>query len=242
MIYPQFIKKGNKRKFFALLIDPENYSEKELSKTVKIADENNVDLILLGGSLVSETPERPIELIKTLTSIPVFLFPGSLLQLSGKADGILLLSLISGRNPEFLIGNHVLAAPLIKKYGLETIPTGYILIGNSNTAVEYMSNTTPIPSNKNDIAVATAMAGEMLGQKLIYLEGGSGANKPISEETIRKVKKNISIPLVIGGGIQTGEDAFMAYKAGADMIVVGNAIENNSDLITEITNQKLKFN
>ncbi len=242
MIYPQFIKKGNKRKFFALLIDPENYSEKKLSKTIKIADENNVDLILLGGSLVSETPERPIELIKTLTSIPVFLFPGSLLQLSGKADGILLLSLISGRNPEFLIGNHVLAAPLIKKYRLETIPTGYILIGNSNTAVEYMSNTTPIPSNKNDIAVATAMAGEMLGQKLIYLEGGSGANKPISEETIRKVKKNISIPLVIGGGIQTGEDAFMAYKAGADMIVVGNAIENSPDLITEITNQKLKFN
>ncbi|MCD6598509.1 MAG: geranylgeranylglyceryl/heptaprenylglyceryl phosphate synthase [Bacteroidales bacterium] len=242
MIYPKFIIKGNKKKFFALLIDPENYSEKALSKTVKIANENYVDLILLGGSLVSETLERPIELIKSLSNIPVFLFPGSLLQLSGKADGILLLSLISGRNPEFLIGNHVLAAPLIKKYGLEVIPTGYILIGNSSTAVEYMSNTTPIPSNKTDITVATAMAGEMLGQKLIYLEGGSGASQTIPEETIRKVKKNISIPLVIGGGIKTGEDAFMAYKAGADMIVVGNAIEKNPELINEITYQKLKFN
>ncbi len=241
MMYPEFIKEGTKKKFFALLIDPENYSEKAMSTTIKLANKNNTDLILLGGSLVSETLERPIEFIKSLTNIPVFLFPGSLLQLSGKADGILLLSLISGRNPEFLIGNHVLAAPLIKKYGLETIPTGYILIGNSNTSVEYMSNTNPIPSNKKDLAVATAIAGEMLGLKLIYLEGGSGANQPIPEETIRKVKMNISIPLAVGGGIRTGEDAFMAYKAGADIIVVGNSIEKNPELITEITNQKLKF-
>lgn len=242
MIYPQFILEGTKKKFFALLIDPENYTEKALSTTIKIANQNNTDLILLGGSLVSETLDRPIEFIKALSNIPVFLFPGSLLQLSGKADGILLLSLISGRNPEFLIGNHVLAAPMIKKYGLETIPTGYILIGNSNTGVEYMSNTSPIPSNKKDLAVATAMAGEMLGHKLIYLEGGSGAKQPIPEETIRKVKMNISIPLVIGGGIRTGEDAHMAYKAGADIIVVGNAIEKDPELINEITYQKLKFN
>jgi putative glycerol-1-phosphate prenyltransferase len=241
-MFAQLLKELTTKKLFALLIDPENYSEKALETTINLANKSDTDLLLLGGSLVSNDIEKPIEIIKSMSRIPLFLFPGSLLQLSGKADGILLMSLISGRNPDFLIGNHVLAAPLIRAYKLETISTGYMLIGNkTNTSVEYMSNTTPIPANKKEIAVATAMAGEMLGHQLIYLEGGSGTNQPVSEEIIRDVKANLSIPLVVGGGINSGEFAYNAYNAGASMIVVGNAIEKNPELILDITREKLKF-
>lgn len=241
-MFARILRELNNKKLFALLIDPENYSEESLKTTIYLANKSDTDLLLLGGSLVSHDIEKPIEIIKKMTRIPLFLFPGSLLQLSGKADGILLLSLISGRNPEFLIGNHVLAAPIIRSYKLETISTGYLLIGDkTNTTVEYMSNTTPIPANKKEIAVATAMAGEMLGHQLIYLEGGSGTSQPVPEETIREVKANLSIPLVVGGGIGSGEDAFRAYKAGADMIVVGNSIEKDPELILDITHEKLKF-
>ncbi len=241
-MFANLLKQLKNNKLFALLIDPENYSEEGLRATIDIANKSNTDLLLLGGSLVSHDIEKPIKIIKSLTRIPLFLFPGSLLQLSGKADGILLLSLISGRNPEFLIGNHVLAAPLIKASGLETISTGYILIGDkTNTAVEYMSNTTPIPANKKEIAVATALAGEMIGHQLIYLEGGSGTKQPVPEETISEVKANLSVPLVVGGGITSGKDAYKTYKAGADMIVIGNAIERNPELILDITREKIKF-
>lgn len=236
MIY-QFIKKSKgKSKLFALLIDPENYSQRDLERTIQVAHKTKVDLIFIGGSLVSNTLDAPIEIIKNLTNIPILLFPGSLVQISGKADGILLMSLISGRNTEYLIGNHVIAAPIIKKLSLEVISTGYILVGSGQgSAVEYMSQTNPIPPDKKEIVVATAMAGEMLGQKMIYLEGGSGVRKHIPEETIRAVCGNISVPLIVGGGIQNENDARKVLNAGADIIVVGNAIEKNTELIEEIS-------
>ena len=236
MIYQYIRENIGKKKFFALLIDPENYSQSDLRKTIKVAHKSQVDLIFIGGSLVSSTLDVPIETIKSLTNIPVLLFPGSLVQISGKADGILLMSLISGRNTEYLIGNHVIAAPIIKKLNLEVISTGYILVGTGqNSAVEYMSQTNPIPADKKEIVVATAIAGEMLGHQLIYLEGGSGVNSPIPDETVKAVRKSISVPLIVGGGIHSKDDALKLYEAGADIVVVGNAIEKNTDLIVKIS-------
>ncbi len=236
MIYESILTKLKNQKLLAVLIDPENYSKPELSIRIKIADQQKVDLILIGGSLVSSNLHEPIETIKSLTGIPVVLFPGNLLQISENADGILLISLISGRNPENLIGNHVAAAPTLKKSGLEILSTGYILIGNADdSAVGYMSNTRAIPGTKTDIASATAIAGEMIGHKLIYLEGGSGAGKPISAKMIAAVKKCISSPLIVGGGIRSRKNAEAAYAAGADILVVGNAIEKHPYLIAEIS-------
>jgi len=235
MIYTSLIQGIPKRKYFAILIDPEGLSSAALEKIVRIADAHQVDWILIGGSLVSEPLEGPIQIIKSFTNIPVILFPGSLWQISSKADAILLLSLISGRNPEHLIGNHVLAAPILKKNNLEVISTSYILTGQADhTAVGYMSHSRPIPDHKTDLVVATALAGEMLGHQLIYLESGSGATQPIPADTIREVKKNVSIPLVVGGGIKTESDAHTVYAAGADMIVMGNAIEKKTELIQKI--------
>lgn len=219
-------------KKFALLIDPDKYSVHSLMATLYSADELKIDIILVGGSLVSDRIDATLEIIKKNSNIPVVLFPGSLMQLSKKADAILLLSLISGRNPDYLIGNHVLAAPYLKNSGLEIIPTGYILVGEGNTSsVEYISNTKPIPSGKFDLVVATAIAGELMGNKLIYLESGSGAEDPIKPELIKEVKRNISIPLIVGGGIKDPTHATAISAAGADIIVVGNAIENNVDLL-----------
>jgi phosphoglycerol geranylgeranyltransferase len=230
------------KKQFALLIDPDKHNGQSLSDLIDLVNETPVDYILIGGSLVSGHPDPMIEQIKKQCRIPVFLFPGSLLQITGNADAILLLSLISGRNPEFLIGNHVVAAPFLRKSGLGIIPTGYILIENGNTSsVEYMSNTKPLPPDKPDIAVATAMAGEMLGMKLIYLEGGSGSGHPINPELIRQVKKNIRIPLIVGGGIRRRGDAEAVYKAGADIIVVGNALENDLNQLRDLVLAKNQF-
>jgi phosphoglycerol geranylgeranyltransferase len=202
MIYNALI--ANAAKKVALLIDPDNHTDASLIKTLSVARTAAIDFVLVGGSLISKPIDRFVEIIKKESTAPVILFPGSLLQLSEKADGILLLSLISGRNPDYLIGNHVLAAHFLKKSGLEIIPTGYILIdGKSVSSVEYISNTRPIPVEKPDIVVATAMAGEMLGHKLIYLEAGSGADRRVSEGLVANVKKNIGIPLMVGGGIRT---------------------------------------
>ena len=218
-----------------LLIDPEKYPVHTLIATLYAAEETKIALIMVGGSLVSDRTDSTIEIIKKHTNIPVVLFPGSLLQLSNKADGILLLSLISGRNPDFLIGNHVLAAPFLKKSGLEIIPTGYILIGNGNgTSVEYISNTKPIPSDKHELVVATAIAGELMGNKLIYLESGSGAGDPAHPDLIKEVRRNISLPLIVGGGICKPEQVTAISGAGADIIVVGNAIENNIDILASM--------
>lgn len=224
--------KQNKEKMLVMLIDPDKHNEVSLAETLKIVNKYPPDFILTGGSLVSKSINNSIKLIKERTGLPVFLFPGNLLQLCDKADGILLLSLISGRNAEYLIGNHVLAAPFLKASGMEIIPTGYILVETgTKTAVEYISNTTAIPANKYDIVVSTAMAGEMLGLKAIYLEGGSGADKPINKTLISEVKKHITLPLIIGGGIRTANQVRDAYEAGADIVVVGNILEENPELL-----------
>jgi phosphoglycerol geranylgeranyltransferase len=235
MIYNSLLSKIGKERQIALLIDPDKYEEKPLIKTVEFANRYMIDFILLGGSLISYPVNPVIDLIKGNSSIPVLLFPGSLLQISDHADGILLLSLVSGRNPDFLIGNHIIAAPLLKKSNLEIISTAYILIESGvSTSVEYMSYTKPIPSDKPDIAIATALASEMLGFKLVYLEAGSGARSPVPESIIRGVKQNVTIPVIVGGGIRSKEDAQRIYQAGADIIVIGNAIEKNPELLEEI--------
>jgi putative glycerol-1-phosphate prenyltransferase len=177
-----------------------------------------------------------LQTIKESCDIPMILFPGNSFQLSYKADGILFLSLISGRNAELLIGKHVITAPYLKVSPLEILPTGYMLIdGGVPTTVSYMSNTLPIPANKDDVALCTALAGEMLGLKIMYMDAGSGAKKPISASMIEAVSSTINIPLIVGGGIRTPEKALETAKAGADIIVVGNAIEKNPNLIIEMS-------
>lgn len=215
-------------KKFVLLIDPDKYTVHSLIATIYSANELKISVIFVGGSLVSDRVDSTIEIIQQHTTIPVVLFPGSLLQLNNKADAILLLSLISGRNPEYLIGNHVLAAPYLKKSGIEVIPTAYILVGQGNsTSVEYISNTRPIPADKYDLVIATAIAGEMMGNKLIYLESGSGAAKSIDPDLVKEVRRQISIPLIVGGGLRDPEQVKLISQAGADIMVVGNAVENN---------------
>ena len=179
--------------------------------------------------------DQCLQLIRKNCSIPTVLFPGSPSQVSKYADALLYLSLISGRNAELLIGQHVVSAPMVKKSGLEVMSTGYMVVdGGAPTTVSYISNSSPLPSDKSEIAVCTALAGEMLGMKLIYMDAGSGAKNPISETMITKVAQSISVPLIVGGGIVDPEKAYLNCKAGADVIVVGNAIEKDSSLIREM--------
>ena len=224
------------KKKFVVLIDPDKYTLKSLAAVVKLSLKEGVDYFFIGGSLlVTDNHKQIITFIKENTGIPVMLFPGNNLQLNNHADGILLLSLISGRNADMLIGRHVISAPYLKASNLEILSTGYMLIDSGvTTAVNYMSNTTPIPSEKDEIAVCTAMAGEMLGMKLIYMDAGSGAKKPVPVSMIRKVRESIGLPLIIGGGITTPVLARSAWNAGADAVVVGNAIEKDPGLITRI--------
>ena len=236
MLYKSIINRTAEGKAqLALLIDPDKHTGNTLKELIEIANNSNVSFFLVGGSIIFNPVDFVIDEIKKQSNIPVILFPGSLLQISDKADGILLLSLISGRNPEYLIGNHVIAAPMLKNSNLEIISTGYILIENSKTtSVEYMSNTKPIPANKPDIAVATAIAGEMLGNKTIYLEAGSGAEQTVNSTMIEQIKANINIPLIVGGGINSAHQAAETINAGADIIVIGTAAEKNPNFITEI--------
>ena len=226
--------KGTKK--FAVLIDPDKFDISLHSSLFKYIDQGLIDYVFVGGSLLTEDYlEKWIDLIKKHSNIPVILFPGNTLQICPKADAILFLSLISGRNPEMLIGKHIIAAPYLKSTQLEVIPTGYMLIDSGKpTAASYMSNSQPIPADKHDIAVCTAMAGEMLGLKVIYLDAGSGAYQPVSQKMIQEVKKNISVPLIVGGGIDSPKKAEIACEAGADIIVVGNAIEKNLHIIPSI--------
>ncbi len=228
--------KSNAKKGFAVLIDPDKINDQSLNQTIEIAVKSKVDYFFVGGSLVvTDTLDTVVASIKKQCNIPVILFPGSPDQITPKADALLYLSLISGRNAELLIGQHVISAPFVKKSGLEIISVGYMLIdGGSPTTVSYISNSNPIPANKNDIALCTAMAGEMLGQKLIYMDAGSGAQKAIPTEMIAKVSAHIQIPLVVGGGITTPEKAKQNCMAGADIIVVGNAVEKDPALIQAI--------
>ncbi len=222
------------KKLFAVLIDPDKCIGDTLTQFIDLCKKASPDLILIGGSLTTESTDLLIESIKKACSIPVVLFPGSASQFSPKADAMLYLSLISGRNPDFLIGQHVISAPFIKKSGIETMSTGYMLIeSGATTSVEYMSNTRAIPHKKTSIAVATAIAGELLGNKLIYLEAGSGAKLPVSAEMIQAVKQNISIPLIVGGGLRTPADIQNAIHAGADIIVAGNILEKDPELMVE---------
>lgn len=222
------------KKLFAVLVDPDKCLGESLLRFIDLAQKAQPDFIFIGGSLTTESTDKAIESIKQNCNIPVVLFPGSASQFSPKADAMLYLSLISGRNPDFLIGQHVISAPFIKKSGIETISTGYMLIeSGSTTSVEYMSNTRTIPREKTGIAVATAIAGELLGNKLIYLEAGSGAKLPVPTEMIQAVKSQISIPLIVGGGLRTQEDIRRAIKAGADIIVVGNILEKEPELMVE---------
>jgi phosphoglycerol geranylgeranyltransferase len=234
MIYQSILSLSGKKKILALLIDPEETSQDVLPALIDSAAEAGVSMVLVGGSLVNNPLGPLLDAIRKICSLPVLLFPGTPGQLSDNADGILLLSLISGRNPEFLIGNHVVAAQFLKKSSLEIIPTGYMLIENGKTSsAEYMSNTRPLPVSKPDLVVSTALAGEMLGLKLIYLEGGSGAPGIIPAEIISAVKQNISVPLVVGGGIRSAGDLKQVYEAGADIAVVGNAVENDTTKLLE---------
>ena len=230
-------KKKNGTKSFAALIDPDKVNPALLDELTELSVNAGVDYLLVGGSLViSNHLDEVVQYIKERCNIPVILFPGSPNQISRYADALLYLSLISGRNAELLIGQHVVSAPFVKQSGLEIMPTGYIVVdGGAPTTVSYISNASPIPSDKNEIAMCTAMAGEMLGMKLIYLDSGSGARKAVSENMIRSVAEKIDVPLIVGGGITDPEKAYLNCKSGADLIVVGNAIEKNASLIKEMS-------
>ncbi|HTS45438.1 MAG TPA: geranylgeranylglyceryl/heptaprenylglyceryl phosphate synthase [Puia sp.] len=236
-IYQSLLSRKKKgQKSFAVLIDPDKVNAKKIDQLLALALDAKVDYLLVGGSLViSNQLDEVVQQIKNNCTLPVLLFPGTASQISSFADGLLYLSLISGRNPELLIGQHVISAPFVKQSGLEIISTGYMVIdGGAPTTVSYISNASPVPADKNEIAMCTAMAGEMLGMKLIYIDAGSGAKRPVSEDMIRMVASCIEIPLVVGGGIRNPEKAYHNCKAGADVIVVGDAIEKDASLIREI--------
>jgi len=237
-IYQSLVqRKQNQQKSFVVLVDPDKVDDHKLDELIQLSSESKVDYFFVGGSLVvSDYLDACVKKIKSNVDIPVILFPGSPSQITKHADALLYLSLISGRNPELLIGQHVVSAPAVKASGLEIMSTGYMVIdGGAPTTVSYISNANPLPSDKSEIAICTAMAGEMLGMKLIYMDAGSGARRAISEMMIQKVSASISIPLIVGGGITDPEKAYLNCKAGADVIVVGNAIEKDPTLIKEIS-------
>lgn len=226
---------AEQRKAVALLIDPENEVAVEHA-TENIRKGAGPDLVLVGGSLLMHDAFCPaVEKIKAIASCPVLIFPGSPYQVSKHADAILFLSLISGRDPEMLIGRHVVAAPKIKAMGLEAVATGYMLIdGGKPTAVSYMSNTTPIPWDQDDIAASTALAGQMLGMQAIYMDAGSGAQRCVRVSMVEKVRAQIDLPIVIGGGIRDVETAELLLQAGADVVVIGNGAEKDPSLVDRI--------
>lgn len=221
---------------FAVLADPDKIAPGDMPRLAALCNEASVDYLLVGGSLLmAHQLEASIQSFKAESDIPVILFPGSPAQVTPFADALLYLSLISGRNADLLIGQHVASAPQVRMSGLEVISTGYMVVdGGVPTAVSYMSNAIPLPANKPDIALCTAWAGEMQGKHIIYMDAGSGAKTPISEEMIGRVSSNIEIPLFVGGGIHTPEKVYKNCKAGANIVVVGNAIEQDPMLIKEL--------
>lgn len=230
-------RKAAGQKSLALLIDPDKADEESLFSLLRQAATHPVDFFFVGGSLITNYNHAGvIAIIRQHTNAPVVLFPGNSLHIDASADAVLFLSLISGRNPEFLIGQHVIAAPLLRASGLEVLPTGYMLVDSgAQTTVSYISGTMPLPHNKPDVAACTAMAGEMLGLQLIYLDAGSGARRPVSADMIRAVRATVNAPVIVGGGISSGEKAYDALRAGADLIVVGNSVEQNPDLLAELS-------
>lgn len=233
-------RKTTGEKSVAVLLDPDDVRFETLPDFIKKCEACGVHYFLVGGSLIyTDNFKKLITSLKSLSTLPVIIFPGNNHHIHREADGILLLSLVSGRNPEFLIGQHVVAAPELKRSGLEILSTAYLLVeSGTQTTVSYISNTTPIPYNKPEIAACTALAAEMIGMKLTYLDGGSGAENPVSRKTIQAVAQAVSSPLIVGGGLRTIEDVHAAFNAGADVAVIGNAIEENPDFVLELANLK----
>lgn len=231
-----------KKKSLAILIDPDKYHKIKF-EAIEAEYLSKIDFVFIGGSLiVTKQTQEVIKQLKTIFYVPIIMFPGNAIHICDGLDGILFLSLISGRNSDFLIGQQVIAAPLLKKSGIEVLPTGYMLIdGGKPTTANYMSQTQPIPNDKSEIAVCTAIAGEMLGLKLIFMDAGSGAEQSIDSKMIRAVKANINAPLIIGGGISTSQKAYDAFEAGADIIVIGNLLEENTESLNNIIEVKESF-
>lgn len=231
-IYNQLLKTIEiKGAAYLILLDPDKLSSDKLETFVKKCSDAEVDGFLIGGSLMLNGDfEGFIRKVRGATSLPIIIFPGSINQVSSSADAILFLSVISGRNSEHLIGKHVLSAPLIKRANLEPISTGYILVeSETSTTAQYMSGSLPIPRNKPEIAAATALAGEYLGMKLIYLEAGSGAKQTVPNEMVKAVASITSVPLIVGGGIKSPKDAREKVDSGAKIIVTGNFFENENN-------------
>lgn len=235
---------NRRQKQLAVLVDPDKLTTDQLESLTIKAQKAGIDFFFVGGSLLtSGSLDTCVKMLKANSNIPVILFPGNTYQLSNHADAILFLSLISSRNPDMLIGMHVISAPYIKMSGLEAVSTGYMLIDSGKpTAVTYMSNSFPIPSDKKDIAACTAMAGEMLGMKLIFMDAGSGAQRTVPEEMIEFVKQSVEIPLIVGGGIKTEEKLESVLLAGADVVVVGNKFESDPDLIGSFAEKVKEIN
>ncbi|MBN2747208.1 MAG: geranylgeranylglyceryl/heptaprenylglyceryl phosphate synthase [Bacteroidales bacterium] len=229
------IEEPNTKKI-ALLIDPDKCNESSIERRISLANEAGIHFIFVGGSLLNYyTIDSCIQKIKSFTQLPVVLFPANGMHISSEADAILFLSLISGRNADLLIGNHVHSASIIRKFGLEAIPTGYMIVESGNiTTAQYMSNSMPLPRNKPEVAVSTAIAGEMLGLKALYLDAGSGASLPIPEMMIAAVRKAVSIPILVGGGLRTIDAVENAFKAGANVIVLGNIVEDQPEFLLSI--------
>ncbi len=224
------------RKALAVLLDPDDFEAARVHELLRLTRQHPVDYFFVGGSLVLTAHQAAlIALLKAeAPQVPVLLFPSHALHVDPAADGILLLSLISGRNPDFLIGQHVIAAPRLRQSGLHLLPTGYMLVESGRpTTASYISGTTPLPHDKPSIAAATAMAGEQLGLRLMYLDGGSGAQQPVSAAMIKAVRAAVDVPLIVGGGLNTGEKIRAALAAGADLVVVGNHIERNPNFLAE---------
>jgi len=232
------------QKQLAVLVDPDKLNNDQLELLTSTSQKAGVDFFFVGGSLLtSGSLDTCVKILKANSNIPVVLFPGNTYQVSNHADAILFLSLISGRNPDMLIGMHVISAPYIKMSGLEVVPTGYMLIDSGKpTAVTYMSNSFPIPSDKKDIAACTAMAGEMLGMKLIFMDAGSGAQRTVSEDMIGFVKQSVNVPVIIGGGIKTEEKLESVLFAGADIAVIGNKFETEPDMISSFAEKVKEIN
>lgn len=223
--------KAESRKLLAILLDPDKIDFESIVELIKKIKASPATHIFVGGSVVETNKiDLLIQILKEKIQIPIVLFPGNPSQISTLADGILFLSLLSGRNPDYLIEHHVNSVQVLKRSSLEVIPTGYILIeSGSQTAVERVSQTKPLDRNNAEYVCITAKAGEYLGNKLIYLEAGSGAKLSVPLEIIRKVSQEISIPLIVGGGIRSHDQIQQAFEAGADLVVIGTAFENNNN-------------
>ena len=222
---------------FIVLIDPDKKNDKNIDQLIENANQNGVDAIFVGGSIMMDgLYHKRVERIKSISEIPVILFPGGVNQINKHYDAMLFMSLLSGRNSHYLIGEQVIAAPIVKDYEIETIPTGYLLIdGGSPTSVEVVSGTKPLPSNRPDMIVSHALAAQFLGMKLIYLEAGSGALNKVPEDVVKKVADEINIGLIVGGGICTPEDANSIVNSGASFVVIGSAIEKSAELMEEFS-------